>query len=69
LKGGSMLHRWAALVCMSVLTGIVILAAAQAANAGDWPMRGHDAAHGGTADEVVEPPLEVMWKYERGCVQ
>jgi len=59
-------HRWAALVCMSVLAGIVILAAAQVANAGDWRMRGRDAEHSGTADEMVEPPLEVMGKYETG---
>jgi len=29
-------------------------------------MRGHDAAHSGTADEVVEPPLELLWKYGMG---
>jgi len=34
---GGMSHRWAALV----------------ANAGDWPMKGHDAAHSGTADERI----------------
>ncbi|MBU4222272.1 MAG: PQQ-binding-like beta-propeller repeat protein [Euryarchaeota archaeon] len=32
-------------------------------SAADWPMFRHDAAHSGIADEVVEPPLELLWKY------
>ena len=46
-----------------ILIGISILLSISGAQAGDWPMFGHDAAHTGTADEVVEPPLEVLWKY------
>jgi len=37
-------------------------------SAADWPMKGHDAAHSGVAGESVEPPLEVLWKYETGGV-
>ncbi len=34
--------------------------------AGDWPMEGHDLLHSGMADEVVETPLELLWKYTTG---
>ncbi|MDP3105666.1 MAG: PQQ-binding-like beta-propeller repeat protein, partial [Candidatus Methanoperedens sp.] len=30
----------------------------------DWPMFGHDSAHTGTTDEIVEPPLELLWKFQ-----
>ena len=46
-----------------VLIGFVFLLLIGVAQAGDWPMFGHDAAHTGTTDEVVEPPLDVLWKY------
>ena len=32
--------------------------------AADWPMFGHDPQHTGVAGESVEPPLELLWKYE-----
>ena len=31
--------------------------------AADWPMFGHDPQHTGVAGESVEPPLELLWKY------
>lgn len=34
--------------------------------AGEWPMFRHDAAHTGATGEVVEPPLELLWKYKTG---
>jgi outer membrane protein assembly factor BamB len=46
-----------------ILIGIAILLLIGVAQAGDWPMFGHDAAHTGATDEVVEPPLELLWKY------
>ena len=49
-----------------VLIGFVFLLLIGVAQAGDWPMFGHDAAHTGATDEVVEPPLEVLWKYRTG---
>ena len=30
----------------------------------DWHMFGHDPQRTGGADESVEPPLELLWKYE-----
>jgi eukaryotic-like serine/threonine-protein kinase len=36
------------------------------AQAGDWPMAYHDLARTGATDEVVEPPLKVLWKYKTG---
>jgi len=32
--------------------------------AADWPMFGHDPQHTGVAGEIVEPPLEVVWKFK-----
>ena len=37
-----------------LLTGI--------AQAGDWPMAGHDPQHTSIADESIQPPLELVWK-------
>ncbi len=47
--------------CSGIL--LILLLLAQAAQAGEWPMRGHDAAHTDVADEIVEPPLELSWEY------
>ncbi len=47
-----------------LLAALMILILAQAAQAGDWPMFRHDAAHTGVADEAVEPPLELLWTFE-----
>jgi hypothetical protein len=30
----------------------------------DWPMRGHDLTHSGVSDEVVSPPLILLWRYQ-----
>ena len=53
---------------MRRIVGIILFVAMMVggAQAGDWPMFGHDAAHSGVADEVVEPPLELLWKYPAG---
>ncbi len=48
------------------IVALLILTMAQAARAGDWPMFRHDIAHTGSADEIVEPPLELLWKYTTG---
>ncbi len=50
---------------MKKIVGLVLLAAMTigVAQAGDCPMFGHDASHRGVADEFVEPPLELLWKY------
>ncbi len=50
---------------MKRIVGLILFAAMTvgAAQAGDWPIFGHDAAHSGVADELVEPPLELLWKY------
>jgi len=32
----------------------------------DWPMFQHDAAHTGATDDVVLPPLELVWKSDTG---
>ncbi len=45
---------------------LLIVILAQAGQAGDWPMFRHDAAHTGIAGEVVEPPLDLLWKYPTG---
>lgn len=50
-----------------LIAALLIMILAQAGQAGDWPMQGHDAAHTGVADEVVEPPLELVWKYTTGA--
>lgn len=44
--------------------GIILICAINTAQASDWSMFGHDSAHTGTTDEVVEPPLELLWKFE-----
>ncbi len=46
-----------------LITVLIIITLAQVAQAGDWPMRGHDLSHTSTSDEVVEPPLELLWSY------
>ena len=46
-----------------VLIGFAFLLSMGIAQADDWPMFGHDAAHTGVTNEVVEPPLELLWKY------
>lgn len=46
-----------------LIAALIIIGMALAAQAGDWVMPGHDAAHTGVADEVVEPPLRLLWKY------
>lgn len=45
-----------------------ILISAPSAQAGDWPMFGHDAAHSGTAEESVAAPLDekYIWEYKTG---
>jgi hypothetical protein len=50
------------------LVGIFALLALlmSTAQAGDWPMFHHDPAHTGQADDTVEPPLELLWKYKTG---
>jgi outer membrane protein assembly factor BamB len=45
------------------LTFLVLALLYGTAAAEDWPMFRHDPAHSGLADEVVEPPLELLWKY------
>ncbi len=48
-----------------IVIGITIFAALlSTAQAGDWPMFRHDAAHSGVADEIVEPPHDLFWKYK-----
>ncbi|MCZ7401063.1 MAG: PQQ-binding-like beta-propeller repeat protein [Candidatus Methanoperedens sp.] len=47
---------------------LVILIVAQAVQAGDWPMFRHDTKHTGIADEVVEPPLDLLWRYRAFAV-
>jgi hypothetical protein len=51
---------------IAMIAALLALIMAQGALAGYWPMFGHDAAHSGVADEVVMPPLEVLWKYQTG---
>lgn len=42
---------------------IFILLLVPVTQAGDWPMFRHDPAHSGVADEIVEPPLKLVWDY------
>lgn len=49
-----------------ILIGIAILLLIGAAQAGDLPMIVHDDAHSSTTDEMVETPLEMLWKYQTG---
>jgi outer membrane protein assembly factor BamB len=46
--------------------GLLILVLMQVADAGDWSMFMHDASHTGVAEETVEPPLNLLWKYKTG---
>lgn len=48
------------------LLSLIVLIIIPLAQASDWPMFGHDLAHTGTTDEVVEPPLELLWKTKIG---
>ncbi|MBU4223448.1 MAG: PQQ-binding-like beta-propeller repeat protein [Euryarchaeota archaeon] len=45
---------------------IILIFLINTAQASDWPMFGHDLLHTGTTDEVVEPPLELLWKFQAG---
>nr|AAU82844.1 serine/threonine protein kinase related protein [uncultured archaeon GZfos1D1] len=47
-----------------LLALLMILILAQSAHADDWPMYMHDASRTGASDEIVEPPLELIWKYK-----
>jgi outer membrane protein assembly factor BamB len=47
-----------------VIATLMILILMQSAQADNWPMFRHDVAHTGVADEVVLPPLELLWKYK-----
>lgn len=49
-----------------VITVLIILALAQTAQAGEWPMYKHDPAHTGVSDEAVEPPLYLLWEQTIG---
>ncbi|MBU4139899.1 MAG: PQQ-binding-like beta-propeller repeat protein, partial [Euryarchaeota archaeon] len=53
-------------ISLVACTLVLLLMLAQAAQAGDWPMNGHDAAHTSATDEVVEPPLKLLWGFETG---
>jgi outer membrane protein assembly factor BamB len=46
--------------------GLLILILMQVADAGDWSMFMHNASHTGVAEETVEPPLNLLWKYKTG---
>ncbi len=37
---------------------------AQSANADDWSMFMHDAMHTSVSEEILEPPLEILWKFK-----
>ena len=52
----------------SGLTMVTAIHADSAASAtfSDWPMFRHDLAHTGYTPEVVNPPLELKWKYKAG---
>ncbi len=45
---------------------VIFLMLTHTAQAGDWPMRGHDSTHSGVSDEVVAPPLMLLWQYKTG---
>lgn len=36
------------------------------AQAGDWPMFRHDLTHSGASNEILNPPLEIKWKFQTG---
>jgi uncharacterized repeat protein (TIGR01451 family) len=42
---------------------MITMTLAQPAQGGDWTMFMHDLSHTGTSDEVVQPPLELLWNY------
>jgi outer membrane protein assembly factor BamB len=44
--------------------GLLILVLAQSAYADEWSMFMHDVSHTGVAEETVEPPLILVWKYK-----
>jgi outer membrane protein assembly factor BamB len=50
-------------IAIWLLTMLAVLSTAQVAQAGDWPMFGHDASHSGATGDDAEPPLQVLWKY------
>jgi len=47
-----------------MLIFVVLVLLSGTATAADWPMFGHDPQHTGVAGESVEPPLELLWKFE-----
>jgi len=49
-----------------VIIGIAILLSIGVAQAGDWPMFGHDPSHSGSPNEIIEPPLKLLWEYTIG---
>ena len=50
-----------------LLFAVLVLLSGTAASA-DWPMFGHDPQHTGVAGESVEPPLELLWKFNISAV-
>ncbi len=49
---------------LRIAIGLMIFAALlSTTQAGDWPMFRHDLNHTGVSDEVVKPPLKLLWKY------
>jgi len=51
---------------ITTIFAIIVLLSGTAV-AADWPMFGHDPQHTGVAGESLEPPLEVLWKFETDC--
>jgi outer membrane protein assembly factor BamB len=49
-----------------VLLLLAILTLVQPVFAGDWPMLMHDIAHTSTSEDVVKPPLDLIWKFHTG---
>ncbi|MFZ3060679.1 MAG: PQQ-binding-like beta-propeller repeat protein [Candidatus Methanoperedens sp.] len=49
-----------------ILIEIAILLSVGVAQADDWPMFRHDLSHSGTSNEILEPPLELLWRYTTG---
>jgi hypothetical protein len=45
---------------------LLIAGMAQAAQAGDWPMFRHDLTHSGASNEILNPLLEIKWKFQTG---
>ncbi len=48
------------------IAALITLSLVQVVQADDWLMYGHDAARTGESDEVVEPPLDLLWIYDTG---